>query len=208
MEVTSKSVTWAIALSLFIGGLGFPIPENPLLIGGGYAMSQKMSKLATSLPLWFLAILAGDFILFAAVRWLFMWPALKRWVLRLVGQKRLALYQNAFLNHGGWTLFLARFTFGIRSAAYVAAGIASYPWVKFLLVDGISVGIQLVLFVSIGYFAGDQISWAEATAQTIALFLTAALLLSIGASLAATKLIKRFTRGEAPYKGQGPSQRS
>ena len=196
MTITGRSVVWAIAFSLFLGGLGFPIPENPLLMGGGYAISQAMATLAASLPLWFVAILTGDFILFAVVRWLFTWTSLKRLVLRLVGRKRLQMYQEAFLHHGGWTLFLARFTFGIRSAAYVAAGIASYPWLRFICIDGISVAIQLVLFVSIGYFAGDRISWAQATAQTLALLLTCALILSILASWIATKLIRRFTKGE------------
>lgn len=195
MEANGRSVFWAIAFSLFLGGLGFPIPENPLLMGAGYAISQSMTKFA-GLPLWFLAIVSGDFILFAAVRWLFTWPSLKGLVLKLVGQNRLKLYQKAFLHHGGWTLFLARFTFGIRAAAYVAAGVASYPWIKFLLVDGISVGIQLVVFVSIGYFAGDRISLAEATAKTIALLLTGAILLSIGASWGATRIIRKFTRQE------------
>jgi len=195
VTITGSSVICAIAFSLFLGGLGFPVPENPLLMGGGYAISQAMASVSTSLPLWFVAILMGDIILFAAVRWLFTWRSLKRLVLKLVGYQRLQMYQKAFLHHGGWTLFLARFTFGIRSAAYVAAGIASYPWVRFVSIDGISVAIQLVLFVSIGYFAGDRIGWAQATAQTLALLLTSALILSIAASWIATKLIRRFTKG-------------
>jgi len=194
VELTTTSVLWGIALSLFIGGLGFPIPENPLLIGGGYAVAQDMASIAVGLPLWFSAILFGDLVFFSAVRWLFGWPSVKRWILKMVGEKRLQIYEQAFLHHGGWTLFLARFTFGIRAAAYVAAGIASYPWGRFLSVDGISVAIQLVLFVSLGYFAGDRISWAQATGRTIALLLTAVLLLTLGISWLATRVIRRFTK--------------
>ncbi|MBW1930260.1 MAG: VTT domain-containing protein [Deltaproteobacteria bacterium] len=194
MDITSKSVLWGVALSLFLGGLGFPIPENPLLMGGGYAISQKLTDPAVGLSLWYIAILTGDSILFSLVRWLFTWPLLKGYLLKMVGTQRLDMYQKAFYHHGGWTLFLARFTFGIRSAAYVAAGVAYYPWPRFLLVDGISVAIQLLLFASIGYYAGDRISWAEATARTIALLLTGALVVSIAASWAATRLIRRFTK--------------
>ncbi len=120
-------------------------------------------------------------------------PLVKKYILKMVGAKRLEMYQRAFLNHGGWTLFLARFTFGIRAAAYVAAGAASYPWLRFLAVDGVSVAIQLLLFISLGYYAGDRISWAQATGQTIALLLTGAVVVSIATSLIATKFIRRFT---------------
>jgi len=54
-----RSVFWAIALSLFVGALGFPIPENPILMGGGYAIFNQVSPPAASLGLWFVAIVAG-----------------------------------------------------------------------------------------------------------------------------------------------------
>ena len=194
MELTARSFLWGIALSLFLGSLGFPIPENPLLIGGGYALAQGMVNIAVALPLWFSAIVFGDLVVFFMVKRLFAWSSVRSWIFKLVGEKRLQIYQQAFLLHGGWTLFLARFTFGIRAAAYVAAGIASYPWSRFLSVDGVSVAVQLLLFVSLGYFAGDQISWAQATGRTIALLLTAVVLLSLGISWLATIIIRRFTK--------------
>ena len=69
------------------------------------------------------------------------------------------------------TLFLARFTFGIRALVYLAAGAARYPWKRFLAVDGVSVAIQVLLFVGIGYYAGEQTSWAQTTGEKIALLL-------------------------------------
>ena len=69
------------------------------------------------------------------------------------------------------TLFLARFTFGIRALVYLAAGAARYPWQRFLVVDGVSVAIQVLLFVGIGYYAGEQTNWAQATGEKIALLL-------------------------------------
>ena len=69
------------------------------------------------------------------------------------------------------TLFLARFTFGIRALVYLAAGAARYPWQRFLAVDGVSVALQVLLFVGIGYYAGEKTSWAQTTGEKIALVL-------------------------------------
>ncbi len=200
MTVTSESVTWGLGLSLFLGGLGLPIPENPLLIGAGYALSQNLAHPIHGLPLWYGAILGGDLALFAGVRWLFSWPPVNALITRMVGAKRLALYQELFYEKGGWTLFLARFTFGIRAAAYVAAGAARYPWLRFMVVDAISVGIQVVIFASIGYFAGDKIEWAKATSETIAVLLTGALIVTLLISVLATALMKHFhKKAKAPH---------
>jgi hypothetical protein len=44
-----RSVFWAIALSLFVGALGFPILENPILMGGGYVIFKQVSPPAATL---------------------------------------------------------------------------------------------------------------------------------------------------------------
>ena len=193
MNISTQSVLWGITLSLFLGGLGLPIPENPLLIGGGYAISQHMSPVLPSLFLWYLGIICGDLVLFAAVYWLFSRPSLSGLLERLVRQDRLEKYQKVFANLGGWTLFLARFTFFIRALAYIAAGAARYPLRRFLVVDGISVAIQLLMFVGIGYSAGDKLELAKASAQQIGILLTGAILLTVLLSLVATILMKRLT---------------
>jgi len=192
MKTYTQSVLWGICVSLFFGGLGLPIPENPLLIGGGYAISQGVSPPLPSLLFWFLGIICGDISLFAAVRWLFSRATLSGLLGRFVREDRLERYQETFTSLGGWTLFLARFAFGIRAVAYIAAGAARYPLLRFLAVDGISVAVQVFLFIGLGYYAGDRVEWAKATAHDIALLLTAIVLLSILLSLAATFLMKRL----------------
>ena len=161
------SVFWAITISLFVGALGFPIPENPILMGGGYAIFQQISPPAASLAIWYLAIVSGDAILFAIAFWFFNRPTLSAFLNRTFGSRRLEQYQKVFASRGGWTLFLARFTFGLRAVAYIAAGAARYSWRRFLVVDSISVAIQVILFVGIGYFAGERMQWTNETGERI-----------------------------------------
>ncbi|MBW1782239.1 MAG: VTT domain-containing protein [Deltaproteobacteria bacterium] len=179
-------------MSLFAGGLGVPIPENALLIGGGYAIYQKICLPVTGMILWYGAIIFGDAILFLLMHWLFSRPSLSAFLKRLVKPDKLEKYKKAFSRHGGWTLFLARFTFGIRAVAYMAAGAAGYPLRKFLAVDSVSVGLQIFLFIGIGYYGSGRIEWAKAAIHEIAILLTVFALLSILVSVAASMLIKRF----------------
>jgi membrane protein DedA with SNARE-associated domain len=192
MEIYSKSVLLGITLSLFLGGLGFPIPENPLLIGGGYAISQQVSPPLISFLFWFLGIICGDLTLYAAVHWLFTRPILSGLLNRFVRRDQLEKYKLAFASLGGWTLFLARFTFGIRAVAYIAAGAARYPFLRFLAVDGVSVAIQVLIFVGIGYYAGDRVEWAKASANEIAIALLIVVLLTVLLSFGATVIMKKF----------------
>ena len=170
-----------------------PIPENPLLMGGGYAIFEQLSPPLLSILFWFLAILLGDAILFAISHWFFTRPALAERLKRYFGEDRLTTYQKTFASLGGWTLFLARFTYGIRAVAYIAAGAARYPWRKFLFVDGLSVAIQVILFVGIGYFAGEQIEWAQATGEKVVLLLGIIALISILVTWAATVFMRRLS---------------
>lgn len=188
-----RSIFWAIALTLFLGGLGLPFPENPILMGGGYALYRQISSPVFSLCIWYLAILCGDLLLFAATYWLFTRPAFSTLLERYVGKRRLDKYQKAFARRGGWTLFFARFTFGIRSVAYIAAGAARYSWQRFLAVDGLSVAIQVILFVGIGYLAGERIEWAKATGERIALVLGILALISILITWASLVLVRRLS---------------
>jgi len=169
--INLRSAFWAITILLFLGGLGIPVPENPALMGGGYALHKHLSPPLASLFAWYLAIMLGDSLLFAAAYWIFTRPTLSELLDRYVGRRRLEEYRTTFAGRAGWTLFLARFTFGIRALVYLAAGAARYPWQRFLAVDGVSVAAQVLLFVGIGYYAGERIEWAQSTGEKIAFLL-------------------------------------
>ncbi len=190
----AESVIWAVAGSLFLAALGLPVPENPVLIGGGYAIFEGLTSPLVSLPIWYAAIIAGDLVLFALSYWFFTRPRVARILIRLAGAKRFRSYKQLFASKGGWTLFLARFTFGIRAVAYVAAGAAHYPWQRFVLVDGLSVALQVLLFVGIGYYAGGQVDWAEETAGTLVLVLAVLGAVTLLITWGSTLLVKRMTK--------------
>jgi len=195
----ATSVTWVIAVALFLGGLGLPVPENPLLLGGGYAIFKKISPSVSSLFLWWSAIVCGDVLLFAGAHWVFTHRTTSNLLNRYLSERRLNKYRTAVAYRGALILFLARFTFGIRAVAYVAAGMAHYPWPRFLAVDGLSVAIQVLLFVGIGYYAGERVQWARATGETVALLLGIFVLVAAVATLLASAIVKRLS-GPTPVQ--------
>lgn len=198
--MTPDSTLWVIAGTLFLAAQGLPLPENPVLLGGGYAIFEGATPTVVSLYVWYLAILTGDATLFAASYWLFTRPRVARLLIRLAGAKRFRAYRELFTDKGGWTLFLARFTYGIRAVAYVAAGAAHFPWSKFLLVDGISVALQVTLFVGIGYFAGDHIDLARDASATIVLVLGVLAGVTLLLTWGATLLVKRLAARQGSPK--------
>lgn len=193
MHPLTHSVLWGVGLSLFAGGLGVPVPENALLIAGGFAIYQKICPALAGVLLWYGAIILGDATLFLLVRWLLSRPSLSGFMGRRVRPDQVERYKGLFIRHGGWTLFLARFAFGVRAVAYVAAGASGYPFRKFLAVDSISVGIQILLFIGIGYYGSGRIEWEKAAAHEIAVLLLVFAVLSILVSVTASVLIKRFS---------------
>ena len=196
-----RSAFWAIAILLFLGGLGIPIPENPALMGGGYVLHRQLSPPVTSLFVWYLAIMLGDSLLFASSYWLFTRPTLSELLDRYVGRKRLEEYRTTFALRAGWTLFLARFTFGIRALVYLAAGVARYPWQRFLAVDGASVAVQVLLFVGIGFYAGERTKWAETTGEKIALILSICAVGGVVVSFISSILLRKLSRRNKEEEG-------
>jgi len=116
--VNLGSVIWAISIFPFLGGLGSPVPENPVLVGGGYAIYQGVASPVPGLCLWYLAILCGDFILFTVLRSFFSRPSLSNRLKRWTGRSRFEKYQQAFISWGGWTLFLALYLRHTRSSLF------------------------------------------------------------------------------------------
>jgi membrane protein DedA with SNARE-associated domain len=195
-----RSAFWALTFLLFLGGLGVPVPENAALLGGGYALYEQISPPISSLCLWYLAIMVGDSFLFALAYWLFSRPALSALLDRYVGKKRYEEYRIIFAQRAGWTLFLARFIFGIRALIYLAAGAARYPWQRFLLIDGVSVAGQVLSFVGIGYHAAAGTKWTQTTGEKIALILGIFALIGIMVSYLFSIILQKVSKEKRQTK--------
>jgi membrane protein DedA with SNARE-associated domain len=65
-----------------------------------------------------------------------------------------------------------------------------------LAVDGVSVAIQVLLFVGIGYYAGERTTWAQTTGEKIAFLLFIFAVAEIMVSYLSSVVLKKLSTGK------------
>lgn len=192
-------------LLLFIAALGLPIPENPLLVWGGYAIFKETCNPWLGIIFWHLAIFSGDTILYAFSYWIFSRPRVAKWVQNRLGEKRINRVKRAFTAKALQTIFWARMAFGLRATVYVVAGAAHYPWRKFLLADGLSVLAQVLFFVGFGYFSGERIEWALQATDRIVIGLAVVAVLFLALTWFSSTWFKKASGPEKNSESSSPT---
>ncbi len=206
----------AIALVLFLAGLGVPIPEDIPLIYGGVLSGQGHMNVYIHFAVSMVFILVGDLSLYLIGRRLAARrlsgaregsagedaPTPTRWE-RLASPERLAKVQGYFDRYGSWSVFFGRFVAGVRGAVFLTAGMGGFPLWRFLLLDGLAALISVPLWIALGYWAGARWEALLAQAKTYQLYLLGALAaaLVVGAYLARRRARRDISRGEPPLGG-------
>lgn len=153
-----------IVMVLLASGCGLPLPEDIPLLATGYlcSLNQERGDLWVMLPIVFASVLGADCFLYLLGRryghHVPRLPLLRRYL----SETRLARAERAFHEHGGKTLFTARFVPGLRAPCFFTAGVFKIPFWKMLVFDGAAALISVPAIVLIGYFfAGHLESAAE-----------------------------------------------
>jgi membrane protein DedA with SNARE-associated domain len=146
-----------IALTLILGGLGLPIPEEaPVLLAAILTRNGRMSgPLAFSTCL--VGVLVGDFIVYFLGYYFGERVLSLRWTRRLLTRAREAQIKGYFHRHGFKILIMGRFAVGFRTAAYLTAGIIKLPPLKLLLTDLVAALLSTTLMFVLGYLFAHQI---------------------------------------------------
>jgi len=148
---------FGIAVTLILGGLGVPIPEEaPVLLAAILTRNGKLSgPIAFSTCL--AGVIIGDFIVYF-LGYYFGERVLSHWLTRrLLTRAREAQIKGYFHRHGFKILVLGRFAVGFRTAAYLTAGILKLPPLKLLLTDLVAALLSTSLMFLLGYLFAHQI---------------------------------------------------
>jgi membrane protein DedA with SNARE-associated domain len=156
-----------IFLVLFSAGLGVPIPEELPIAAAAALASQGVVKWWIALPVCFVAVVAGDIVLYwVGHHW---GERILEWRLtrRILPKARETKLLDGYRRHGVKIVFTARYIMGLRAAAFLTAGIAKYPFWKFLAVDGgaaligvpLGFGLAHVLTEQLYYLARETNRW-------------------------------------------------
>lgn len=145
-----------IALSLFVAGLGVPIPEDiPLIFGGAMAGAGKINVwVHFSISMAF--ILIGDSCLYAIGRKLGKASDGKGFFAKLLTPSRRAKAEGYYARFGNWTVFFGRFIAGVRGAIFLSAGVVRFPFWRFLLLDFLAALISVPVWIYLGWYFGEN----------------------------------------------------
>lgn len=154
---TASFIYVFIFFGLFAGGLGAPIPEDLLLLLGGFLSWAGYTNLYLTIIICVAGALVGDYLVFYIGRkWgaeILSHPRFRRWLT----QRRLAKIHDYFDDYGGKTVFFARFFAGFRMAVYLVAGAIRMNARRFVMTDMCGAVLSVPLVTLLGYFLSGRI---------------------------------------------------
>ena len=158
-----------VAVVFLLCGLGFPIPEEIVLLAAGFVCAKFPEK-AQLLPMmgWCAgAIAVGDMIPFLLGRVFGVRLLRLRWLRYFINKRRLAMFDHWFRRRGDLVIVISRFMPGLRVVAFFTAGAMKMRWTRFLLLDGLGIVLIVPLMTWIGFSSAGFIEEAFATVQKV-----------------------------------------
>lgn len=185
-----------VIVVLLICGLGAPFPEEIPLVLAGYLVYSEEVSLQTCLAWCFVALLAGDSMLFwIGYRFghrIFQIPILNK----LLTPERVHKVNEKFHHYGNRVIFVARFMAGVRGTVFLTAGVLKMPYRRFILFDGMAALVSAPLVIYIAYRFGSQLEYAIKFAREAGwLLFVIASILAVGISILVLRIRKRRRMG-------------
>ena len=141
---------------LTLCGLGLPIPEDVILLTGGYLVHRGVTRYPITLAVSLLGVVVGDNSLFFLGR--HFGSRLVRYFSLGAGRKSQIERIEAFMQrYGHRAIFYARFLAGLRALVYLSAGSFGVRPAVFLLYDLVGALISVPIVVTLGYVFGKQL---------------------------------------------------
>jgi len=148
---------WTLAITLLLENAGIPLPgETMLLFASFLAYQHHELNLGLIILVGTAACTLGDnigyWIGFHGGR-----PLLHRYrKLFRLSEARIARGEELFERFGPFTVFFARFVFGMRIIAGPLAGVLRMPWRRFVLFNFLGAALWVTVISSLGYLFGQH----------------------------------------------------
>jgi len=139
------------------GSLGVPIPEEMPIIAAAVLTHAGLARWWLALLVCLLGVLSGDVVLYWVGR---HWGEhVLNWrVVRLVlTPKREQWLKAAYRRHALKTVVTARHVMGLRTAAFLTAGNARVPFLKFIVADAGAAALGVPFLFGMAYLFMDEI---------------------------------------------------
>jgi len=149
---------WAIGLLITLEDFGVPVPGETILIAGAiFAGAGRINVVALGVVAFFAAV-TGDNIGFAIGHFGGRALALRFGKYVFLTEERLDKAEAFFDRRGSIVITFARFVEGLRQANGIIAGITGMHWLRFVIFNAIGAALWVGTWITIGYFAGNNIT--------------------------------------------------
>jgi membrane protein DedA with SNARE-associated domain len=139
---------------LALGIVGFPVPDEIVMIAAGYMCFLKAINIVVAFLVGFAGSLTGMIISY------FIGLRLGQPLIEKFGKwigltpKRFNRVKGWYARFGMWTVMIGYFIPGIRHVTSYAAGINAMPFRKYIVIAVVSAITWTALFITIGYYTG------------------------------------------------------
>lgn len=173
---------WAVGAALIAENAGLPVPgETILLLACFLTYSEPDLRLPWIILVATIAATVGDNLGFAAGYYGGR-PLLARYqTLFRVQKQTLERGEQLFARYGSFTIFFARFVFGLRIIAGPLAGVLRMPWRKFMIFNFLGAALWVTVIAGAGYLFGQH--WERLRQVIKQVDISVAIILLLGAAL-------------------------
>src|SRR5262249_27306919 len=146
---------------LLAAGLGVPIPEDIVLLTGGYLAHEGITSIVPTLLFGYGGVILGDLLIFRLGRKLRGRIYTHRWFGKLLTADRREKIERHFHKYGILTVVIGRHTAGLRAPTFLVAGCSGMATWKFFIADALSSLSTVPLVVMLGYFLAHNLERAK-----------------------------------------------
>ncbi len=148
---------FGLFLLLVLGAVGFPFPEDAILILCGFMIHTNAVEPLPALIVVTLGMIATDFFLYLVGRKYGRKVVAHKRFRKIITTRRLARIKKTFDRWGVLVIFLGRHLVGLRSQIFLVAGVLKMPRWKFILADTVSSMGTLAIMAGAGYWGGSTL---------------------------------------------------
>jgi membrane protein DedA with SNARE-associated domain len=178
--VTAWAALAGLLALVVAGGVGFPVPEDVTLVGGGLLARRGDVPLWQVIAVGSAGVSAADWLLFLTGRRCGNAALGHPRLARLLAREHVAAVEALVRRRGAWAVFLARFVLGTRIATFVSAGTFGMSLPAFALADATGTAIFVPAMATLGYVFAHQAEQVVADVGHAEHWLVLAGLLALG----------------------------
>jgi membrane protein DedA with SNARE-associated domain len=148
---------WAVASALLLENLGLPLPgETVLLLASLLAYTEHDLRIGWIIVVGTMATIAGSMLGYVIGQYGGR-PLLERYrYVFHVSDGALGRSEELFGRYGAFTIFFARFVFGLRVILGPMAGVLGMPWKKFAVFNLLGAALWVTVISFVGYSFGSH----------------------------------------------------